>query len=107
MAIYVKPKWRKYIPHFEIFLSFPIVRVQMVVFSEELACIKFIYLGVQWQIHKWEGKIAIYEVGREVSLNRLSYITEDDIKKIDNKGCFISEKYKIRHYCDKHFKNEK
>lgn len=99
MAIHVKPSWRKYIPHFEIYVSFPLVRVQMMAFNEEISSLRFTYLGFCWQIWKWEGRVRLFETG-----NRFNppYVDTDDAQ-VQKCGCWISDKYKLKEYCDKHF----
>lgn len=90
-------------PHLDIFISFPLIRMQMMLFSEEMDYLRFCYVGIQWQIYKWEGKIKIYQDSIRF---RSDAMMDDDAQVIDKQGCWISERYKLRHYCPEHWEEQ-
>lgn len=100
MAIYVKPGWRKYIPHLNMFVSFPLIKVETMLFYENLDMLTFTYVGLYWRIWKWEGRIRLFETDNRF---HSEYVREDDVAR-KRCGCWISKKYSLKYYCKKHFK---
>lgn len=100
MAIYIKPSWRRYIPHLEIYMNVPLVRINMMVMTENMEYLTFTYLGVFWRIWKWEGNVRLFEMGNKK--NQMN-ISQDDAK-IKKCGCWFSRKHALQFYCDKHLK---
>lgn len=98
MAIYIKPSWRKYIPHLEIYINVPLIRVQTMVFQESLDLLGITYLGLAWRIWKWEGNIRLFEANNRFNA---MLVKEDDVKR-DKCGCWYSGKYSLQFYCKKH-----
>lgn len=100
MAIYIKPKYRRFLPAIDIFINIPLIKVQTAIFTEEMNMLRYSYIKLQWQIWKWEGKFNLYEIGREdlpPDLGKKDVVT----KKC---GCWINKEHKLKAFCNKHWK---
>lgn len=93
--------WKKYIPFVELYISVPLVRVQLVAMSESPTDYRrFTYVGYRWEVWKWQGNIKLYKAEDRFLPDRLPQDQQLDAKKC---GCFISDHYKFIKYCDRHY----
>lgn len=101
MAIF-KKRWQHFIPHLDIYISVPAIRVSTKVMVAEADTMRSTYLGFEWAVWKWKGFIRLYRMQSEFLAHKTG-MTEDDITMIDKDGCWISKKYNLRHYCPLHW----
>lgn len=98
MAIYIKPSWRRYIPHLEVFINIPLIRIQMQIMRDNLEYFTFTYFAIRWLVWKWDGTIRLFDMGNK--MHQVN-INQDDAR-IKKCGCWFSHRHQLQYYCDKH-----
>jgi hypothetical protein len=100
MAIKIPAKWWNKVPGFSIYMSFPLVKTEVQVFEDTQHFKSRTYLGYRLHVWRWSFDFRLYQLGGTTFVPPTG---EDlDVEELGC-GCFISNRWKIRKYCDDHF----